>query len=71
MQMSAMSQLIAVQLDTVQRKTVGNPTMLALRLHYTAMRPFHPVTHCARGRHYARRYLRCVGIPADVTATVG
>lgn len=71
MQTSAMSQLVAVQLDTVQRKTVGNPTMLALRLHYTAMRPFHPVTHCARGRHCARRYLCCEGTHADVTATVG
>ncbi len=66
MQMSAMGQLVSVQ-----PVIVDNFTMLAPRLHYTAMRPFHPVIHCVRERHCARRYLCGVGVPVDVTATVG
>lgn len=66
MQTPAMGQFVTVQLVTV-----GNPTMLASRLHYKAMRPFHPVTHCAREPHSTRRYLCYVGTPVDVTATVG
>ncbi|BCB09455.1 hypothetical protein HHSLTHF2_33450 [Vreelandella venusta] len=71
MQTSAMSQLVTVRLDAVQRETEGNLTMLALKLHDTAMRLFYPVTHRARERHCARRYLCCEGTHADVTATVG
>ncbi|MGM0832061.1 MAG: hypothetical protein ACQEUK_04425 [Pseudomonadota bacterium] len=59
------------QFVSVQCAAVGNTTMLALRLHHKVMRSFHSVIHCARERHSARRYLRCVATSADITATVG
>lgn len=66
MQTSAMGQFVTIPLGAM-----GNPIMLALKLHYIVVRPFYPVTHCDRKRHYVRYNLRCIGVSTDVTATVG
>jgi len=66
MQTSALGQFVTIPLGAKV-----NPIVLALKLHYIAVRPFYPVTHCDRKRHYVRCDLRCIGVSADVTATVG
>lgn len=65
MQTSAMGQFV-----TIPPGAIGRSIMLAPKLHYLAMRPFYPVTHCDHKQHDARCYLRCIGVLADATATV-